>query len=269
MESVKACSAKTGLPVPISSAKLKGGINVFVTGAKLLLNVSASKRVQFRESSVFSKISPFTLQSCGLLTGYSMYYHTIIITLFGYLKTPTNSDEASIAAASSAREECTRSACHVADMFKSHRTHWAINRAPSAYLQWATISLFTLLDDLETPRSRSAFMGLCAALRSLSLRWFLAKGILRLAQLTAKERHVDLPAESAELLRDLDGQSWEARDRQLLGCLYPNCAVAVSDVALALNRAGFEHCSFRWDLLAASPSSSSPDLSDGFGQGSD
>ncbi|CRG91696.1 C6 transcription factor, putative [Talaromyces islandicus] len=153
-----------------------------------------------------------------------MYYHTTIMVLFGLLKTPLESSERTrLISPEEARETCIDSALQVAHMIRMHRTKWSIEYISAMAMHWVAIALFTLLDNLDEPRSRDAFVDLCFVARVFSRRWLLAKGILRMIQITAEKMNIQLPTETDTLLDDFSVNSWDVdKDARRLSSAYPN-----------------------------------------------
>jgi hypothetical protein len=153
-----------------------------------------------------------------------MYYHTTIMVLFGLLKNPPKSSErAGLISPEEARETCIDSALRVAHMIRMHRTKWGIEYISATAMHWVAIALFTLLDNLNEPRSRGAFVELCFVARVFSRRWILAKGILRMIHITAKQMNIQLPTETDTLLDDFSAKVWDAgKDGRCFSSAYPN-----------------------------------------------
>lgn len=161
------------------------------------------KTVRFQQFSISSELFP-SLQ-LPLLTLFSIYYYSIVMTLFRFLKAPIGSDEASMATASHARCICIQSAYHVTELINKHRLHWRLRRMTPSCLQWISISLFSLLDDLHNTTSCAAFVTLCAAIRSSSNCCILAKEVLLRVHSSASKAGIKLPQESGALFDDFQG----------------------------------------------------------------
>ncbi|KAJ5676242.1 hypothetical protein N7462_009139 [Penicillium macrosclerotiorum] len=86
------------------------------------------------------------------------------------------------------------------------------------------MSLSTLLKILDDDQDKDAFGDILTTLRALARRWKLAKGMLRLVQLTAVTQAVNLPAQ-AEVLRDLEIGFWGPDDHLWASSLHPNLAL--------------------------------------------
>ena len=81
-------------------------------------------------------------------------------------------------------------------------------------IQWVSTSLFALLDGLDNTDNRNAFIELCTVAQAFCRRWTLPKGILRMIQLTASQRGVQLPGEVEALFMDFESQNWDRKDRE-------------------------------------------------------
>lgn len=180
-----------------------------------------------------------------------MYYHNILITLHGFSRTKeaeAEAGESPISSNTSKRATAIRlsSARRIAQLIDHHRSLWGLNIFSAANTQWITISLFTLLEDLDDPRNRHAFIALAIAAKAASRRWALDKAMLRAVQLTARQMAVSLPPETDALFTDFESL-WTAQDRESLSSLYPNFAVsmgAVKDEAVELDK-----FLAKWDAL--------------------
>ncbi|KAH8692094.1 hypothetical protein BGW36DRAFT_41532 [Talaromyces proteolyticus] len=161
-----------------------------------------------------------------------MYYHSTIMVLFGFLKHPLKRPEqARIISPEHAREACIESALQIAQMIRSHRTKWGIEYISATAVYWVAVALFTLLDDLDNPNSRDAFIDLCFVARVFSRRWLVAKGILRMLQITANQMNIDFPVETDVLLDDFETNIWEAeKDGRRFSSAYPNLMLFLEGV---------------------------------------
>lgn len=93
-------------------------------------------------------------------------------------------------------------------------------------IHWVTLSMFTLLEDLDEEKSRDAFVILSIAAKAFTHRWSLGKGMLRSIQLTSKRMGIQLPPETDALFTDFE-YSWSSEDREALSSQYPNFANSV------------------------------------------
>ncbi|KAL4935617.1 hypothetical protein BDV06DRAFT_206638 [Aspergillus oleicola] len=129
-----------------------------------------------------------------------MVYHTVIIMLWGLLKKESSADTetednnandlakdptaplkdppASLISPFTAREKCISHALSIASILQTHRNKWSMNYISPTTIHWVSMSLFTLLEDLDSPLSRKAFIDLCVIARAFSRKWILTKGML-------------------------------------------------------------------------------------------
>jgi hypothetical protein len=117
------------------------------------------------------------------------------------------------------------------------------------------MALFALLGSLEHEEERKSFTDILISLRALARRWQLAKGMLRLIQLTAMKQEAKLPAEAQILLRDFEEELWSASDRQRFSSLYPNFAVSTEfkeGMGAAADDAELDRLLDEWDNLTLS-----------------
>lgn len=183
-----------------------------------------------------------------------MYYHNIIITMHGFSRTKEKEEEQSPIASGTSKQATSirlSSARRIAQLMDRHRSLWGLNVFSAGNIQWVTVSLFTLLEDLNDPQNRHAFIALAIAAKAASRRWVLGKAMLRAVQLTARQMAVELPSETDALFTDFESL-WTDQDRESLSSLYPNFAVSVGvvkDEAVELDK-----FLAKWDAL---------DISDG------
>ncbi|KAI9756100.1 MAG: hypothetical protein M4579_003987 [Chaenotheca gracillima] len=135
-----------------------------------------------------------------------LHYHCIVITLFGI--NSASSDQPSDGRISAAEEQRISSAREVARLTTTYREHYGVDRVPALILQSTSIALFALLPDLNAPESHRAFNDLAIAAIAASHRWIVAKGMLRLIQLTAGQMHIDFSPETQHLLDELEVHEW-------------------------------------------------------------
>ncbi|KAJ5325685.1 uncharacterized protein N7506_008787 [Penicillium brevicompactum] len=158
-----------------------------------------------------------------------MNYHTTIQTIFGYLKgVSTSADviESELAQLDTvrqqAREICLISARKCAGIVDQQRGSWGLDYMPPTNIHWFTVSMYTLLEDLSDDANRRAFISLTIAAKAASHRWVLAKGMLRLVQLTSIQTGVSLPPETDALFSDFEARVWTSQDRRALSSQYPH-----------------------------------------------
>lgn len=116
-------------------------------------------------------------------------------------------------------------------------------------MQWAALTLFTLLEDIDNPESGAAFADVCIVLRAIGRRWQLAKGALRLVQLTAKQMNIDLPAATKSFFRDFETELWKEDDRERFSSAYPNFAVSIKEKRDGVGEAELDNFLEKWDNL--------------------
>ncbi|GIJ86303.1 hypothetical protein Asppvi_005190 [Aspergillus pseudoviridinutans] len=187
-------------------------------------SVEASfKRLEAWKAHVPSCMRPGdTERPSPQVLGTHIYYHAIIITLYGFLQKSTGSVRTSnTSAPSNARARAIRleAAGEVARLVELRRRLWGLDRISAPLSQWITISLLTLLEDLSTPESKEAFVSLCVALRVSARRWEHSKGLLRLTQHLASQSCLTLPPETIPLYRDFQDLKWGPEDDEKFGAL--------------------------------------------------
>ncbi|KAJ5938124.1 hypothetical protein N7454_004466 [Penicillium verhagenii] len=163
---------------------------------------------------------------------FRLKYHTTIQIVFGYLRDlPTAEEENggqcpewATSTRQKSRQICIESALESGKLIDMHRDWWGFELMPPANVHWITVSMFTLLGDMEEEGSRAAFVSLSVAAKAFANRWPLGKAMLRLVQVTAKQMQVSLPVETEALFTDFEKRLWTSEDRKLLSSQYPNFA---------------------------------------------
>ncbi|GFF38363.1 hypothetical protein IFM51744_03774 [Aspergillus udagawae] len=187
-------------------------------------SVEASlKRLEAWKAHVPSCMRPSdTERSSPQVLGTHIYYHTIMITLYGLSqKSSASVRMRNTSAPSNARARAMRleAAREVARLVELRRRLWGLDRISAPLNQWVTISLLTLLEDLSTSESKEAFVSLCVALRVSARRWEHSKGLLRLTQHLAFQSRLTLPPETIPLYRDFQDLKWGPEDDEKFGAL--------------------------------------------------
>ncbi|KAJ5123268.1 hypothetical protein N7448_009365 [Penicillium atrosanguineum] len=181
-----------------------------------------------------------------------MRYHNAILVMYGFIQPSLKQSES----AAKDRIKILRlaTARAISAILNQFRSLWPLEYVPMNSMQYATVALFTLLEDLEDQQNKKVFGDILTALRALSRRWQLAKGMLRLVQLTAIKEEVNLPNEAQILFTDFEAELWKADDREQFSSLYPNFAVSINQGKSDQSVDGAELDRFldEWDKLALS-----------------
>ncbi|GKZ24284.1 hypothetical protein AbraIFM66951_011192 [Aspergillus brasiliensis] len=131
-----------------------------------------------------------------------MYHHAIIMRIYEPLKEYSTMPVPTISPVR-AREMCFSSARNIAHLMRIHRSCWGLDRMPVSIIQCITEALFTLLDDLEEPNNREAFITLSIAAKAFSRRWESSRTILGTLRTTAQAKRLALPSETDSLFTTL------------------------------------------------------------------
>jgi hypothetical protein len=179
------------------------------------------------------------------------YYNTIMV-MFGLVT--SHVEENDTATKDRIKRLRMSSAYHIGALLNLHRSQWPVERMPMAFMQYSTLALFTLLDDLEDEQNQTSFVENLIALRALARRWQMAKGMLRLVQLTAIKHDAPLPKESAILFEDFEAETWHTEDRDRFSSHYPNFAVSIQKQSEggSMNEVDLDRLLEEWDGLALS-----------------
>jgi len=159
-----------------------------------------------------------------------MKYHTIIQTMYGVLKDLPNPEDMKIdpeweqTTRDRAKRLCVNSACEIARLISVHRDLWTLSRMVGVNIHWVTVSMFTLLPCLDDPANRVAIGDLAHAARSFAHRWSLGKGMLRIFQVTARQKKISLPAKARSNLVKFEANNWSLDDGKKFRSQYPNFA---------------------------------------------
>lgn len=177
-----------------------------------------------------------------------LFYHTNVMQIFGFLQ--SNSGEAiTPETAKNAKDLCLSTARRIAQILSIHREKWGIDRLAPSTVQWASIGLFTLLEALDSLENRKAFTELCIFARALSRRFGLAKGILRMIQVTAQQTEVSLPPETDALFLDFETQTWRNRDSQSFSSFYPHFSTVIRQGKVRQSDVSMDRFLEKWDNL--------------------
>ncbi|RJE18421.1 Transcription factor [Aspergillus sclerotialis] len=79
-----------------------------------------------------------------------MRYNASILTIFGFIRDADDYPHELVSRATNLRLSAARDISALSNL---HGTKWPIQHAPLAIMQWATIALFTLLEDISSPES--------------------------------------------------------------------------------------------------------------------
>ncbi|KAJ6093439.1 hypothetical protein N7486_008728 [Penicillium sp. IBT 16267x] len=155
-----------------------------------------------------------------------MSYHNIIMNIHGFVEKRARQEDLRREKYQYARDLRFNSARAVGRLSEIHRAAWGNDRVPSGNIQWLSIAECTLLEDLDNPENRQAFINLCISTKASARRWHLVKGILRTIQMAANELRVTLPSETDALFASLDS-SWTSKEEEDIVSQYPNFAISL------------------------------------------
>lgn len=114
----------------------------------------------------------------------------------------------------------------------TYRSKWRrLEHLPVEYMQLTTVCLFTLLEDFEAPGSREAFVDLSLIAHAMARRFQLARGMLRLVQLTARHQNLELPEDVQQLYQDFETDWIRAGGAEKFSSSYPNFSLSLRSLA--------------------------------------
>lgn len=176
----------------------------------------------------------------------SMFYHNIIMNIHGFVEKRARQDDLRREKYQYARDLRFNSAREVGRLSEIHRAAWGNDRVPAGNIQWLAIAESTLLEDLDNPENRQAFINLCISTKASARRWHLVKGILRTTQMAANELGVTLPSETDALFASLDS-SWTSKVEEDIVSQYPNFAISLKSDRM--DEAELDNLLEKWDAL--------------------
>ncbi|KAB8260933.1 hypothetical protein BDV32DRAFT_43757 [Aspergillus pseudonomiae] len=177
-----------------------------------------------------------------------LFYHTNVMQIFGFLQS-NSGDFIAPETAKNARELCLSTARRIAQILNTHREKWGIDRVAPSTVQWTSIGLFTLLEALDSLENQKAFTELCIFARAMSRRFRLAKGILRMIQVTAQQTEVSLPPETDALFLDFETQTWRNDDSQSFSSFYPHFSTVIRQGNARQPEVSMDRFLEKWDNL--------------------
>ncbi|KAL4751027.1 hypothetical protein BDW72DRAFT_174562 [Aspergillus terricola var. indicus] len=142
-----------------------------------------------------------------------MHYHTIMSAVYGLFRGQAVNTSApaermkfyeAIKSPIHALDGCLSSARKVAQLTLVHRSRWGADRMPANNIPYIITALFSLLEFIDDPINRDAFISLVVAAGAFSQRSPVTKGYMRTLQNTARERKISLPAETGPFFLNLD-----------------------------------------------------------------
>ncbi|PYH90331.1 hypothetical protein BO71DRAFT_334734 [Aspergillus ellipticus CBS 707.79] len=170
----------------------------------------------------------YTDHSVPQVLSLHLHYHCVVMSALAFLRTPMpDADQATLDSISSARQKCISSAQAVSDLVFIHGSQWGIDRMSVSDMQFISVAMFTLVDDLGNEKSHNAFLNLANALMSVSKRWVLTKGMFRMVQVTTMQANESLSPEVTQVFKRFERWLWRAEDWQSFSSAYPHFAVAI------------------------------------------
>lgn len=189
----------------------------------------------------------------------SMRYHNTVMVMSGIVSTSIGENDTETK--SRINNQRMSSARQIGTLLSQYRSTWPTERMPMGMMQYSTLALFTLLEGLDEKQNQVSFVENLIALRALARRWQMAKGMLRLVQLTAIKQEVQLPPESEILLKDFE-TDWSTNDRKSFSSHYPNFSVAIQQQSDdSIDDVELDLLLEEWDNLAVSAGTSENDTS--------
>ncbi len=154
-----------------------------------------------------------------------MHYHYALISLYKFF-TPGQGSSLPPRITNRAKELCIASARDIAGLASLHGREFGFDRVYLWFAEAVIVAMFVLLTDLDSEESARAFFETAVAVKAASRRFLIAKGMMRMAQLTAYQTHLTLPARSEKLFQDF-AKTWKSEDMNRFGSELPNVALMI------------------------------------------
>ncbi|KAB8336725.1 hypothetical protein FH972_021034 [Carpinus fangiana] len=156
-------------------------------------------------------------------------YYGAIITVLGQARVALRSKQVTMTRTEqSFIDDSIRAAIRVSELAESLRTSWGAERMSTNDAHVVMLAMFALLDGTQQEEEqRRAFERLCRAALVAARIWVLAKGQLRLLQLTARHMNVRLPPVVEGWLGEFERNVWTRDDVARYSSMYLNYALLV------------------------------------------
>jgi len=156
----------------------------------------------------------------------SVQYHYTLISLYKFF-TPGQNTSLPVHITEHAKDLCSHSAREIVSLAAIHRRDFCFDRTYFVFAEGVTLALFVLLTDIDNEKSSQAFFEAAVALRAASRRFLFAKGMMRMAYLTAIQTDITLPIRARRLFKDFVRKSWKSEDAHLFNSEIPNVALMI------------------------------------------
>jgi len=149
-----------------------------------------------------------------------------LISLYKFF-TPGQNTSLPVHITHNAKDLCIHSAREIVSLAIVHGRDFGFDRMYFVFAEGVALALFVLLTDLDNEKSSQAFFEAAVALRAASRRFLFAKGMMRMAYLTAVQTHITLPIRARRLFKDFVETSWRSEDANLFNSEIPNVALMI------------------------------------------
>lgn len=168
-----------------------------------------------------------------MLTYRSLSYHWMRTTLFNFLKPlSSSSDSPDIGERISqyAREQCIASARIIAGLHSRYIHDYGSRNLTIWMPQTALSTAYLLIDDLKDPEIQDIFHEVCVVLVSISRRWYVMRGHVRMLYITIEQSGKVMPDRTRQIMGRIAVDAWRHDDHKSFdGSVYPNYALARSE----------------------------------------
>ena len=159
----------------------------------------------------------------------SLQYNCLRIALFGYLQAyrapdPDYGESLDAAYLRHAQRVCTGAANDIAFLIGVHLQLYG-QYMPTIICLGSMMSLFTLMEDLDSTKSRSNCVEMTRTLVQASKIFPIARGMLRMVTPTAQQMEIVLPGEVQAMLAEFERSDWRQGDEAAFSSVLPNYAL--------------------------------------------
>lgn len=150
------------------------------------------------------------------------------ISLFNFLKSPNSNFTGDVESLFRyAQEQCLESARTIAGLYRRWFQDFGSRNLTIWICQTAVSAAHVFIDHLDNYEVHDNFHDVCLVLSSISRRWMLMRGHVRMLFITAEQRGQILPERTRQLLSYVARDSWKPGDHKFFGnSTFPNYALA-------------------------------------------
>lgn len=127
------------------------------------------------------------------------------------------------------------SASTIAGLYKRYFHDYGLRNLTIWMPQTAISTAYMIIDDLDDPAVQDIFHDVCLVLTSISRRWLVMRGHVRMLFMTAKQNGTVMPDRTRQILSRVAMDTWMPGDHKHFdSSAYPNYALAKAEDPRAL-----------------------------------